>query len=276
MAQCASIWQQVLSSKCEGSSSRSVSAIIVGHPSSGKKVIMGSLLGQVSTSFGANCGAPLLYGHSSLASTSECDVNLEVFAIGSNTQLLSMVLAKRSHCNASDLVFAICLDIALEDTCVHQCQQLIDDISKLWDENRAEAENKPGIVIFACKGDLLNVNDSRWDVISASLRLLALKCGAAFSVQSSPSGCATSRQIILAALKLASWPLPCPLRASFFVPPNHDSADLLRPVLEELSHLAPSLPSGSSKSLNSAPLKTAPPILPDEEQVRYARVLALV
>ena len=266
MAQSSSVWQNILFSKCAASPSRNVAAVIVGPPSSGKKVIMGGILGHNSPS-AATPGAPLTYGHASLAAASGCEANLEVFAVGSNSQLLSVVLGQGACRSASDLVVVICLDVTLETTCVQQCQQLLDEVAQCCSATRAEADFKPAIVIFACKGDLLHVDEARWDVTSASLRLLALNYGAAFAVHSSASGTATSRQIVLASLQLASWPAPSPLRASFFVPPNHDSAASLRATLEVLGNSAPSLSSSSSKPLDNAPLKAAHPVAADDDQV---------
>jgi hypothetical protein len=267
MAQSSGVWYHILSSKCESSSSRNLTAVIVGPPSSGKKVVMSCLLGQNSTSSSAAVGTPMIYGHSSVVAASGCEANLEVFAVGSHTPLLSVVLSKNTHRASSDLLVVICVDVTLEDTCVQQCQQLVDEVAQCWSASHAEADLKPSVVIFACKGDLLHVSDARWDVISASLRLLALKCGAAFAVQSSPSGSATCRQIMLASMQLASWPKPCAQRISFFVPPNHDSASSLRAVLEVLGDTVTSPSSSSSKPQEDATPKLAHPVASDEDQV---------
>lgn len=213
----------------------------------------------------ANVGAPLIYGHSSVVAASGCETNLEVFAVGSHTPLLSVVLAQSNHRSSSDLAVAICVDVTLEDACIQQCEQLVDQVEQCWSASHGDADFKPSVVIFACKGDLLQVSDARWDVISASLRLLALKCGAAFAVHSSPSGSATSRQILLASMQLASWPTPSTERISFFVPPNHDSAANLLAVLEVLGNAALSVSSGVSKPLDDATPKAAP-VAPDDDQ----------
>jgi hypothetical protein len=70
-----------------------VTAVVVGLPGSGKKVVMGNVLGQNASSVSATAGAPLLYAHSSLTSALGIDVNLEAFAVGCNTQLRSVVFA---------------------------------------------------------------------------------------------------------------------------------------------------------------------------------------
>jgi hypothetical protein len=275
MKQSSGVWHHILSSKCE-SSSLLKTAVIVGPPSSGKKVVMGCLLGHNTAQPSAAAGAPLLYGHSSVAVASGCEANLEVFTVGCHAPLLSVVFANSTHLGSSDLVVAICVDVTLEDTCVHQCQQLVDEVSQCWSATHADASFKPSVVIFACKVDLLHVSDARWDVISARLRLLALNCGAAFAAQSSPSGCATCRQVLLASMQLASWPAPSAERISFFVPPNHDSAASLRAVLEVLGTSALSFSSSSSKLLDDSPLSSAHPVAPDDDQVgpccSYVRV----
>ena len=273
MAQSPSVWQHILSSKSAASPCRNVAAVVVGPPSSGKKVITGCILGHNSASAGATPGAPLCYGHAPLAAASGCEANLEVFAVGSNSQLLSVVLGQGACRSASDVVVVLCLDLTLEAACVQQCQQLVDEVSQCCRASLADADFKPAIVIFACKADLLDVDDKRWDVISASLRLLALNCGAAFAVHSSSSGTASSRQIVLAALQLASWPPPSLLRASFFVPPNHDDAASVRAVLDILGNSAPSLSSSTSKPLDNAPLKAAHPVAADDDQVRARFIL---
>lgn len=237
---------------------------------------MGSLLGHNDQSFSTSAGAPLIYGHSHLAAALGCEAKLEAFVVGSHTPLLSVVLANSSHRDSSDVAVAICLDITLEDACVKQCEQLLDEISKCWAATRADADCKLAVVIFACKGDLLDVDEKRWDILSAKLRLLALNSGAAFAVQSSSSSSATSRHIILAALQLASWPPPSLQRNSFFVPPSHDNVVCLRATLEVLDSAAPSLSSSSIKPLVNASLKPAHPVAPDDDQVgvRFCRVHA--
>jgi hypothetical protein len=267
MTQNSGVWHHILSSKCESSSSRNVTAVIVGPPNSGKKAVMGCILGHNSNSTSATVGAPLIYGHTSVVAPSGCEANLEVFAVGSHTPLLSVVLANSAHRNSSDLVVAICVDVTLEDACVEQCEQLVDEVASCWSASHANADFKPSVVIFACKGDLLHVSDARWDVINASLRLLALKCGAAFAVQSSPSGSATCRQIILASMQLASWPTPSSLRISLFVPPNHDSAASLHAVLEVLGGAAPSRTIGSTKLVDDATPRSTLDVAPDDHQV---------
>ena len=213
----------------------------------------------------ANVGAPLIYGHSSVVAASGCETNLEVFAVGSHTPLLSVVLAQSNHRSSSDLAVAICVDVTLEDACIQQCEQLVDQVEQCWSASHGDADFKPSVVIFACKGDLLQVSDARWDVISASLRLLALKCGAAFAVHSSPSGSAISRQILLASMQLASWPTPSTERISFFVPPNHDSAANLLAVLEVLGKTGLSASSSVGKPLDDATSKAAPVALDDDQ-----------
>ena len=267
MAQSSGVWRHILSSKCESSSSRSVTAVVVGLPGSGKKVVMGNVLGQNASSVSATAGAPLLYAHSSLTSALGIDVNLEAFAVGCNTQLLSVVFANSSHRRASDLVVALCLDITLQESCVQQCQQLVDEVAQCWSATRADADVKPAIVIFACRGDLLDVDDTRWEIISCRLRLLALNCGAAFAVQSSSAFNATSQQVVLASLQLASWPPPSLQRVSFFVPPNHDSAASLRAIIDMLGNDAPSLSSIWNKSLDHAPPKPPQPVAAGDDQV---------
>jgi hypothetical protein len=269
MAQSSSVWHHILSSRCESSSSRNVTAVVVGLPGSGKKVVMGSVLGQRAPSVtSATAGAPLVYAHSSLTSALGIEVNLEVFAVGGNTQLLSVVFANSSHRRASDLVVALCLDITLQDACVQQCQQLVDEVAQCWSATRADgADVKPAIVIFACRGDLLEVDDTRWELISSRLRLLALNCGAAFAVQSSSSFSTTSQQIVLAALQLASWPPPSLQRVSFFVPPSHDSAASLRAIIDMLGNDALSLSNSWNKSLDHALPKPTQAVAPGEDQV---------
>ena len=267
MAQSSGVWRHILSSKCESSSSRSVTAVVVGLPGSGKKVVMGNVLGQNASSVSATAGAPLLYAHSSLTSALGIDVNLEAFAVGCNTQLLSVVFANSSHRRASDMVVALCLDITLQEACVQQCQQLVDEVAQCWSATRADADVKPAIVIFACRGDLLDVDDTRWEIISCRLRLLALNCGAAFAVQSSSAFNATSQQVVLASLQLASWPPPSLQRVSFFVPPNHDSAASLRAIIDMLGNDAPSLSSIWNKSLDHAPPKPPQPVAAGDDQV---------
>ena len=242
---------------------------------------MSSLLGRNDPSFSVVSGAPLVYGHAPISTASESDSNLEVFVVASNTPLLPVVIANRSHRSVSDMVVAICLDVTLEDACVAQCQQILDQVAQCCSDvsaTGAGSDFKPAIVVFACKGDLCDVTDDRWDLISARLRLLALKCCAAFAVQSSSTGCSTSRQIILSALQLASWPAPSLQRISFFVPPNHDSAPSLRVIVDKCDNVAPTLSSSSSKTLDAAPLKPAHVVSPDDDQVdvRVCRVHSLV